>query len=595
MTTAEMPHWCTDDLYSGLNDTQLITDIKVLKENVQTLVTDFNTLQVAQNGSKVEVPKLERILVSVNQLMKQSGTISRFIQAFVATDSRNTVAQQKLSEITTILLPFQPLMMRLQAWLGGLTEQGLQDLVKNSEVVRQHEFFIQKSMELAKYQMSADEEDLAAHLYPSGAGAMGKLYGNYTSLLKGKYHGELLPITALRALASDPDENVRKDAFKAEIAVWEEAQLVCAAAINSIKGESVVLSERRGYQNPVEPSLVTNNIDQRTLQVMQDAVVRSFPDFRRYMKAKAKLIGKEKLDWWDLSAPVGESKTHWTYQAGAQFIEEQFRKYSDKLGDFAARAFRENWIDAGPYEGKRGGAFCMKWAKDASRIMMNHDPSLDSVSTLAHELGHGYHNLILASRQPLQCKTPMTLAETASIFCETIVQNAALETAVGTERLYVLETQLMGQTQVVVDIHSRFLFEKAVCEKRAECELSGQELCEMMTWAQRETYGDAVGELHPYMWAVKPHYYGTSFYNYPYTFGLLFGLGIYAQYQKACEQGHQIEFQEKYDQLLLNTGMANARALADDFGIDLHDSAFWEGSLDIIRGQIDHYIEVAQQ
>jgi oligoendopeptidase F len=235
----------------------------------------------------------------------------------------------------------------------------------------------------------------------------------------------------------------------------------------------------------------------------------------------------------------------------------------------------------------------MGWTGDASRILMNYEPSLDSVSTLAHELGHAYHNLCLASanRTMLQQTLPMTLAETASIFCETIAVNAALEQATGEEKLYILETQLQGHAQVVVDIHSRFLFERGVFEGREKRDLSAEELKTLMLNAQKATYGDGLSDdLHPYMWAVKGHYYlpGRSFYNYPYTFGLLFGLGLYAIYRQDPDG-----FRARYDDLLSSTGMADAATLAARFGIDLRDVAFWQGSLSVIRSNIDEYERVA--
>ena len=226
----------------------------------------------------------------------------------------------------------------------------------------------------------------------------------------------------------------------------------------------------------------------------------------------------------------------------------------------------------------------MGWKNGESRILLNHAPSLDSTSTLAHELGHGYHNLCLKDRTPLQKQTPMTLAETASIFCETIVQQQALSTATGAERLYVLETQLMGQAQVVVDIHSRFLFESAVFTAREKRDLSPTELSGLMQQAQRDTYGEALSSLHPYMWAVKSHYYSSSFYNYPYTFGLLFGLGLYSQYRADPDA-----FRAQYDELLSRTGMSDAATLAQGFGIDIRADAFWVGSLDVIRESIAEY------
>ncbi|WP_189005836.1 M3 family oligoendopeptidase [Deinococcus malanensis] len=585
-----MPRWRTDDLYPSLDDARVSTDLAALRGQVAELESTFDRLNV-RKGEAVTAEALEQVLSGLNAVTLRLITLRGYINAFASTDSRDALAQQRVGELTTLTLPLGPLRSRLTAWLGSLDDACLDAVLQQSEVVREHEYLLRRSVRFARHQMTPPEEDLAARLNPSGAGGWAKLHGNYTSQLGGTFRGERLPVTALRALATEADEGVRREAFDAELAAWKDAELVCAACLNGVKGESGTLARRRGFSDPVEPSLLTNAIDRATLDAMQAAVVRSLPDFRRYFAAKARALGKTGLDWWDLFAPVGRSETEWTYEAGARFVEAQFRAYSGKLGDFAARAFQEDWVDAGPRDGKRGGAFCMGWEGDASRILMNHSPSLDSVSTLAHELGHGYHNLLKAPRTPLQRETPMTLAETASIFCETIIQNAALEQARGEEKLYVLETQLMGHAQVVVDIHSRYLFERAVHEKREQRDLTAQEFSDLMTWAQCETYGDALDTLHPYMWAVKPHYYSSSFYNYPYTFGLLFGLGLYAQYEQARANGTEADFQARYDDLLASTGLADARMLAQRFGIDLHAPEFWEGSLNVIRAQIDEYVK----
>ncbi len=278
----------------------------------------------------------------------------------------------------------------------------------------------------------------------------------------------------------------------------------------------------------------------------------------------------------------------WEYDEAASFIIEQFGTYSSKLSNFAARAFREQWIDAEPRVGKVDGAFCAPLRKDESRVFANFKPSYGGMSTLAHELGHGYHNLNLAHRTMLQQDTPMTLAETASIFCETIVREAALRKAGVQEQISILEASLQGSCQVVVDITCRFLFEQRLFEARQQRELSVAELNNVMLEAQRETYGDGLDEnaLHPYMWAMKPHYYSTdtSFYNYPYMFGLLFGLGLYAQYQQDPEK-----FKQGYDNLLSSTGLADAATLAAQFGIDIHSADFWRASLDIIREDIERF------
>jgi oligoendopeptidase F len=321
---------------------------------------------------------------------------------------------------------------------------------------------------------------------------------------------------------------------------------------------------------------------------MLNAARDAFPDFRRYLRAKARAIGNPTLAWYDLFAPVGASTRAWEYPDAEAFIVDQFGTYSDRMRDFASRAFRERWIDAEPRAGKVGGAFCMGIRGDESRVLMNFTPTSSAVSTLAHELGHGYHNLNLGGRTMLQRELPMTLAETASIFCQTIVTQAAMRDADEAERLTILEESLQSACQVVVDISSRFLFERRVFERRRERELSIAEFNDMILDAQRETYGDGLDPdaLHPYMWAVKGHYYrsGGAFYNYPYMFGLLFGLGLYARYQEDPEA-----FKAGYDDLLASTGMEDAAPLAARFGIDIRTPDFWRSSFDIIRGNIDRF------
>jgi oligoendopeptidase F len=310
---------------------------------------------------------------------------------------------------------------------------------------------------------------------------------------------------------------------------------------------------------------------------------------RRYLHAKAHALGIERLAWYDLFAPMaGGGQQEWSFDASREFIVRQFGMFSPRLSQFAGRAFEQQWIDAEPRDGKQDGAYCMWVRGDESRVFANFKPAFAGMSTLAHELGHAYHNMLLAPRPMLQRDTPMTLAETASIFCETIVRNAALQSASEAEQREIIEASLMNSCQLVVDISSRFLFEREVFERRRQRELSARELCEIMERTQRETYGDGLDQqtLHPWMWAVKPHYYSTgrSFYNFPYMFGLLFGLGLYSHYQADPEA-----FRARYDDLLSATGLADAATLAQRFEIDIRAGAFWEGSLGIIKADVDRF------
>jgi pepF/M3 family oligoendopeptidase len=365
--------------------------------------------------------------------------------------------------------------------------------------------------------------------------------------------------------------------------------------MNGVKGETLTLDKKRGREDALHASLDFARIDRATLNAMLGAMKDSFPMFRRYFKHKAKLLGKEKLAWWDIFAPMGKTDKIYSWEEARDFIVANFNKFSPELGAFAQRAFDNRWIDGEQREGKRGGAFCMgvEGVKE-SRILSNFDGSFDQVSTLAHELGHAFHNECAwqAGKTPIQQNTPMTLAETASIMCETIVTEAALEqTSDSQEMLAILEAQMNNASQVVVDIYSRFLFEKEVFERRAKSELSADELCEIMERAQKATYGDGLDEqyLQKFMWTWKPHYYasGFSFYNYPYAFGLLFATGLYAIYQK-----RGAEFVPAYKKLLATTGEARAADLADQFGINIRTKKFWAESLAIIGKRVDRYCQL---
>ncbi|MGH2668099.1 MAG: M3 family oligoendopeptidase, partial [bacterium] len=450
--------------------------------------------------------------------------------------------------------------------------------------------------EESERQMGEAEEDLATGLGASGLLPWVRLHGNVTSRVMVDFRRpdgatERLPMATIAGMImQDPDPAIREAAYDAALQTWPTVEVPLAAALNSIKGWHNELNRRRGWPDAIEPALFANNVDRTTLEAMQQACVESFPDFRRYYKTKARLFGKERLPWWDLSAPVGTEGTRWDWDQTATFIVDQFRTYSDPLAGLAARSFLERWIDAEPREGKRSGGVCMGVQTDESRILVNFTNSFLDVATVAHELGHAYHNVNLARRTPFQRSTPMALAETASTFCETIVTRAMLAESSEDERLGILNGDLVRDSMIVMVIHSRFLFEQRVCEARQKRELSAAELCSMMSDAQLEVLGDAVdpAALHPYMWAVSPHYYGLPFYNWPYTFGLLFGLGLYKRYEDDPDT-----FRAGYDDLLSATGMDDAAGLCARFDIDVRSPDFWRSSLDVVRERIGEFERLA--
>lgn len=583
------PRWNLSSVYPSLDSPEFKAAFASVLSGLEALERLFDAEGVRHQEPQPFDPglasKLERVLAAYNGFLDELRTVGTYINCHVATDSRNELAKARQSELSMKTVALSKLGARLTAWIGALP---VEELIAHSSTARDHAFALRKAKALASKLMSPEEESLAADLGVTGGSAWGRLHGNVTSLLECEIDGKKTPMSVVRTLAYEADRDLRRRAYEAELAAWKSVEVPLAAALNSIKGEVNVLAKRRGWESPLDETLFAANIDRQTLDAMMEAAREAFPVFRRYLKAKAKALGLETLAWYDLFAPLSAGEREWSYEEAAAFVAEQFDGYSPELGAFARRAFDEEWIDAEPRLGKRDGAFCTPIRGDESRVMMNFKPAYGSVSTLAHELGHAYHNRCLAQRTPLQRSTPMTLAETASIFCETIVRKAALERLQAEDKLAILEASLQGSCQVVVDISSRFLFEKAVFEKRAERELSAGELCEIMAEAQRQTYGEGLDEnfLHPYMWAMKPHYYSAarSYYNFPYMFGLLFGLGLYAAYENDPDG-----FRDGYDELLSSTGLADAAELAKRFGIDIRGKTFWEGSLATIARDVEEF------
>ncbi len=598
-STQTLPHWDMSVVFPSLESPEFQQSYEELIGDIRALADLFDAHGV---GKQEAVPLDERLIQSFetviaryNEVLERTHTLVAYLYCHVSTDSRNDVAQARMSELQGQTVRLSQLGTRFTAWVGSLD---VESLIESSETAREHAHALRQARLEAAHLMSPPEEDLAAELNLSGGTAWAKLHGNLTSQLSVRLelNGEEqeMPMSMVRNLAYDEDREVRRKAFEAELAGWKTVALPLAAALNSIKGEVNTLSSRRGWEAPLDEAVFENGIDRETLDAMLGAAREFFPDFRRYLRAKARMLNLPVLAWYDIFAPVGKSSRSWEFEEGSGFIVEQFGTYSEKMSQFAARAFSESWVDAEPRAGKRDGAYCIPLRGDESRVFANYKPVFEGVSTLAHELGHAYHNLNKANRTPIQRSTPMTLAETASIFCETIIRNAALSQADEAEQLVLLENSLEGANQVVVDITSRFLFEQRVFEARRARELSVDELCSLMLEAQKETYGDGLDPegLHPYMWAVKGHYYSTgrSYYNYPYMFGLLFGLGLYARYQEDPKG-----FKSGYDDLLSSTGLAGASELAGRFGLDIRSTEFWRSSLRVVSADVDRFEALVTQ
>ncbi|MHB8136188.1 MAG: M3 family oligoendopeptidase [Anaerolineaceae bacterium] len=590
--------WDVSNIYPSLESPEFqnaFSDMTTLIADVTSFLNNQLVPLSADSSSEILNKKISTYLDKINTTVTLNGKISSYLYSFISTDSYNKLAQKLVSEFEQISIDLQNQNVVFKGWLSQFADR-LDAIVEYGGTAGAHKFSLQESIHQSKFLMSHEKEALAAELNLSGASAWEKLHGIVTSQLSVDFEldGKMqkLPAPALINLRGHPVEEVRRRGYEAELKAWKTVEETLAAAMNGIKGTVNTLNKHRNRVDALHSALDAARIDRQALDAMLSAMRDSFPMFREYFKAKASLFGQEKLPWWNLFAPVGKSDTVFTFEEAKKFIFDNFSKFDQGLADFAVYAFDHYWIDAEQRDGKMGGAFCMDIpGTGESRIMCNFDGSMDQVSTIAHELGHGFHNdcEYKANRTQLQKDTPMTLAETASIMCETIVSNAALKLAANPEEeLAILDGMLVGDSQVIVDIYSRFLFEKEVFERREKSVVSADELNEIMLSAQKATYGDGLDEnyLQKYMWTWKPHYYSQelSFYNFPYAFGLLFATGLYAIYQ---ERGSA--FVPEYKDLLSCTGMDQAVDLAKRFDIDIQQKSFWEGSLKIVAQRVERY------
>ena len=571
--------WDLTPLYKGFDDPAYEADMAAMK----ALVADFTAF------SK-ELPNMEPVagLSRSVELLEKLADLSKlfgYANLRSATNTKDPEPGSYMGRIMAIRSGMAAPSAAFNAWVVQLPN--LMELVRGDEYLKDYEFYFAGKVDSARYQMSGEAESVMAKMGMSGGSAWGKLQSYLTSTVPVSYRGTTTNLSAIRNLAYDPDPQVRKDAYEAEIACYEAIKEPVAHALNAIKLETISQCQLRGYESPLDRTLLNSDMKRETLEAMLGAMDEYLPKFWQYLKTKAKAVGHENgLPWYDLIAPMGESSTTFTTEDAKEYLVKQFSTFDEELTAMVARAFDDAWIDFYPRDGKRGGAFCSSIRSiGQSRILTNFDGMFTDVVTLAHELGHAFHNQCIRDHRPLNQGYSMPLAETASTFNECVVMNAAIRSAANdAERIALIESQLQDATQIICDIYSRYRFETMVFANREQKFMNADALCGFMMEAQKQSYGDGLDHncLHPFMWVCKRHYYGPPFYNFPYAFGGLFARGLYAQYVK-----EGAPFVEKYKKLLNTTPVATAEDVAKVADIDLTDKNFWRGALQTIADQID--------
>jgi pepF/M3 family oligoendopeptidase len=587
--------------YWDLNE--IYTDFDELAEDFAALpglVTEMNALSAAL-ASFDDVTVLVRKLETYLTLYDKIESYAHFV---FSTDTANTDAEKYLYQLDTLNAEAGRTQVRLAAFLAKLTQNG--HFTLSGQNAGEYAYQLTRIADEFSHMMSEEEETLAAQLSTSGSVAWNMMQSKLVSHLNCDYHdpatGTVRPISIneCRNLAYHADPRVRKAAYEAELAAYPKIEEASAAALSAIKGEENLLCRLRKYENPLDYILYASDMSPMTLSALFEALNKNAHHFRDYMKAKAAYLGKKQgadyskgLPFYEMFAPVGEAAdTEFDYARAKAFVTEHFARFSPSMAQVAKDAFEKNWIDVYPRDGKVSGAYCGDiYAVKQFRILHNYGNSLSDAITLAHELGHGYHSMQIMNEGIINTDYPMPLAETASIFCETIVTNAALAEMKDADKLPLLENSLQNATQVLLDIYSRFLFEQQVFIARLDHPLSTDELKVFMLDAQRAAYGDGLDPdiLHPYMWAIKPHYYSGSYYNFPYAFGYLLANGLYQIYESG-----PAAFGEKYDNFLRATGKMSIKDSCAMLGVDVEDAAFWNGAIEVILTNIKEFKRITE-
>jgi len=579
--------WDLSVFYQGFDDPALRADIEAAKN----LTAEGHALLTA------ELPLPEKIEKIVSQLEILTDKLSRafmYCQLTLAAESENRDAFRTLEELSALSVDTQVFESACTRYLGTVPD--LDSVIAQSEKLKANAFILREAQREAAHMLPESMEKWMLRMSLSGGDSFQKLRDQLMGTLTVDLDGKELPLPAVRGMAYDPDPDVRKKAYEAELASYPKVALPMAFCLGGIKGEALTLCEAKGYPDVLTQQLEESRMDHETLDAMWAAIREALPDFRRYLRAKARLLGHaDGLPFYDLSAPVGNDVQTYTIDEARSLLRDTFGKAHPKMADFMMNAFDQRWIDLYPRQGKEGGAFCSENHElKLSRILTNFVGSFSDVSTLAHELGHAWHAHCMENLPVLMTQAPMPLAETASTFNETLLSHTVLMTATPERAFSILEGSLMEATQCCVDIYSRFLFESAVFEARKTHTPSVDELRAMMLSAQEEAYGDGLDKevRHPDMWINKGHYYtvGLHYYNFPYAFGLLFGLGVYQKYAQAGAA-----FLPTYDALLASCGSDTVYHVAKSVGIDVHDIGYWLSALDVLRGEIDEFEALAAQ
>jgi oligoendopeptidase F len=599
-TAPKEPDWDMSTFFSGL----LLPDYVAFK---QRLITDVAVLRTrAEQLGPVADATLkdwEALLLEAEALSTRFGHLSGYLGCLRAADARDEAIQSEAGRFAPLAAELEKVMVPVRAAVRDASPADFAALLAQTGLAGA-QYFLTRLRQRARFTMESSLEGLQADLAVTGISAWGRLYNQVSAKLSfelavpGKAL-QIVPAAMTRTFLEDADPAVRKAALDGSAKAWEGVADTVAACLNAIAGTRLTLHKRRGVEHFIDSALFDAGIERATLDTMLDVVRQRQDVGRSYLTTKAKLLGKHKLGYQDLMAPLptaANDAARMSWDEGMQRVKAAFGRTYPAMAQFADHAFARRWVDHAPRAGKQPGAFCSgSPLTRESRVFMTYNGARGDVQTLAHELGHAFHSHVMRDQRLWQRRPPMTLAETASTFAEQLVSDALLEggDVDRATRRAILGGRLQGAEAFLLNIPMRYDFEYAFYNERALGEVSVSRLKELMLIAQRNHYGDALNhaELDPWFWASKLHFYttGISFYNFPYTFGFLFSLGICA---RAKAEGPS--FCARYEALLRRTGSESPESVAmNSLGVDLQQPDFWKASIDLLADDLHQFQSLA--
>lgn len=585
--------WNLDSIYTSFNSQKFKNDMEQLERYIEYIKKlDINNWEVDEKA----VCKIEEFLSCNNEYKKIYLKISTYAELLMNADFENIEAANVFDYVENKNAELNEVIVSFSRWLKRV--QQLDRIIEKSQYLLEHKFYLNELLLKSKYLLSEKEELIVSKMENTGSKAWEKYYMELISTtteditINGKV--ESLTLSELSSMAYDNESSLRKLAYYKAADLCEGISKACAKCINGISGEALMIYEMRGYKSPLEKVLINSRMDFETLSIMMSAIKESLPLFHKFYKKKAEILGhNSKLPFYDIYAPVTKGNAKVSYKEAEELIVSSFYNFSEKLSCFSKKTFENKWIDAEPRKGK--GNFGLEldvFPIQESRILTNFNGRYNDVSVLAHEIGHGYHGTNIYNQTMLNTEIPVPIAETASILCETILNNELMKKLPQHEAIAILESSISTDLYFIVDFYGRYLFENELFQKRKSGALSVDELNELMINCMKKAYGDSVEaeSIHPFMWMNKAGYFmaGNEFLNFPYSFGVIFSKALYAQYIKDGQV-----FSKVYDKFLSQTSTNNIADLAKTISIDVNSIDFWRSSLKIIERDVEKFISIA--